>query len=96
MVYFLFLACLGQVITNIKFMLGSLKTLSNSKKLFRKPHHISVSAFLRSEWLIFSSKHPWQAFGTISGSQAAFGTFVTVTGGYWTPFIVHLVTLPLY
>jgi hypothetical protein len=33
--------------------------------LFRKPYQISVPAFLRSYWLIFSSVHSQTAFGTI-------------------------------
>jgi hypothetical protein len=42
---FRFLACLVQEKINIQFLLASLKTLTNSKK-FRKPHQVSVPAFL--------------------------------------------------
>ncbi len=72
--FILFLACLGQEIKNVKFQLASLKTLTNSKKLFRKSHHISVPAFRRFKWLIFYSVQV-----QFSGSQAAFRTIVRVT-----------------
>jgi hypothetical protein len=49
----------------MKFLLASLKPLTNSKKLFRKTHQISVQGFLCSHWLIFSSVQSQPAFGTI-------------------------------
>jgi hypothetical protein len=46
--------------------------------LIQKLHHISVQAALRSYWSIFSGGHQWLGFGT----QAAFGTYLRVTGGF--------------
>jgi hypothetical protein len=40
---------------NMKFLLASLKTLTNSKKMLRKSHQISVPAFLWFHSYIFSS-----------------------------------------
>jgi hypothetical protein len=47
-------------------------------RMFRELHHISVQAFLRSHWSIFSRVHQWLGFG----SQTTFGTYLRVTGGF--------------
>jgi hypothetical protein len=47
---------------NVKFLLASLKTLTNYKLVLKAAS--SVPAFLRSHWSIFANVHSWQAFGT--------------------------------
>ncbi len=56
-------------------------------KLFRKPHQISIPAFLRSRWSIFSSVHSYswnhgRLSELYSESHADFGTTFRDTGGY--------------
>jgi hypothetical protein len=64
---------------NVKFLLASLKTLY---RLFRKPHHISVSAFLNFHWLISPVNFHGRISQSFSESQATFGTTVRVTDGF--------------
>ncbi len=63
----------------MKFLFPSLKTLTNSKSCSRKPHQISVQAFLCSHWSIFSSEY----------SKPAFGTIFRITGGFRNNFWRH-------
>jgi hypothetical protein len=65
-----------------KFLLASLKTLTNSKSCSESRIKFSVQAFLCSHWSIYFCVHSKPSFGTISESQVGFGTTFKGTGGY--------------
>jgi hypothetical protein len=65
----------------MKFRLASLNIFTNFKDCSKAASNFFP--FLGSHWSNFSCVYSWLALKQFSGSQAAFGTTIKVTGGYW-------------